>query len=101
MKVDYDSEADAILIEIEDVEHWDRGVQIDDAEYCDVAFRGDRPVAISLRYPREGLHLLDAAAERFDLDSDALKVGTQAALTLPDREITIEIGPRRVVGAAA
>ena len=100
MKVDYDSEADAILIEIEEVDHWDRGVLIDDADYCDVAFRGGRPVAVSLRHPQEELGLLDKAAERFDLDADALRAVTRAALTLPDREITLEIGTQRAVGRA-
>jgi hypothetical protein len=101
MKADYDSEADAILIEIEDVDHWDRGVMIDDTDYCDVAFQGDRPVAVSLRYPREELRLLDRAADRFALDADALKAAARAALDLPDREITIEVGRRRSVAAAA
>jgi hypothetical protein len=98
MKADYDSEADAILIEIEEVDHWDRGVLIDDADCCDVAFQGGRPVAVSLRHPREELSLLDKAAERFSLDADALLAAARAALVLPDREITLEIGTQRAVG---
>jgi hypothetical protein len=98
MKADYDSEADAILIEIDEVDHWDRGEAVDDAMYCDVAFRSGRPVAVSLRYPREELRLLDDAADRFELDADALRAAAQAALTLPDREITIDVGPQRLIG---
>ncbi|HVS99517.1 MAG TPA: hypothetical protein VHE08_03295 [Solirubrobacterales bacterium] len=101
MKADCDSEADAVLIELEKVDQWDRGVLIDDAMYCDVAFRGDRAVAVSLRYPREELRLLDDAAERFEFDADVLRAATEAALGLPDREVTIEVGPRRLVGRAA
>jgi hypothetical protein len=100
MKADYDSEADAILIEIESVDQWDRSAQIDDDMLCDVAFRSDRPVAVSLRYPREELRLLDEAADRFGLDAGGLRAAAQAALALPDREVTIEAGPRRLVGEA-
>jgi hypothetical protein len=100
MRADYDSEADAILIEIEEVDHWDRGVVIDDAMYCDVAIRKDQPVAVSLRYPREELCLLDEAADRFDLDGNALKAAARVALALPDREITIEVGRKRSVDSA-
>lgn len=101
MKADYDSEADAILIELEEVDHWDRGVQIDEAMFCNVALRDDRAVAVSLRYPREELDLLDDAAERFKLDAGALRTAARAALDLPDREVTIEVAPRRLVGRPA
>ncbi len=101
MKADHDSEADAILIEIEEVDRWDRGVVIDDAMSCDVAFRADRPVAVSLRYPEEEFRLLDVAAHRFDLDADSLRAAAGVALTLPDREITIEVGRQRSAGSAA
>ncbi|MBS1888063.1 MAG: hypothetical protein JSU06_12840 [Actinobacteria bacterium] len=40
---------------------------IDEAMFCDVAFTGERPVAVSLRYPREEPRLLDDVAERFKL----------------------------------
>jgi hypothetical protein len=100
MKADYDSEADAIMIEIEEVDHWDHGVLIDDAEFCDVAFQKGRPVAICLRYPRTELRLLDEAADRFDLDGEALRAATGVALALPDREITIEVGRERRVDSA-
>lgn len=100
MKADYDSEADAILIEIESVDHWDRSAQIDEDMFCDVAFRDGRPVAVSLLYPREELRLLDEAADRFELDAGVLRAAAQAALALPDREVTVEAGPRRLVGEA-
>jgi hypothetical protein len=94
MKADYDSEADAILIEIEEVDHWDNGVSIDDAMYCQVAFRDRRPVGVTLRYPREEMHLLGRAAERFGLDAVGLLATTQAALAAPDHEVRVEVDPR-------
>jgi hypothetical protein len=100
MKADYDSKADAVLIEIEEVDHWDHSAQIDHDMFCGVAFRDDRPVAVSLRYPREELRLLDDAADRFELDGGELRAATQAALALPDRVVTVEAGPRRLVGEA-
>jgi hypothetical protein len=47
--------------------------------------------------------LLAKAAERLDLDAgaDALQAATRAALTLPDREITLEIGTQRAIGRAS
>jgi hypothetical protein len=100
MKADYDSEADAILIELEEVDHWDDEVQIDEAMFCGVALTGERAVAVSLRYPREELDLLNAAAKRFGLNATALAAATQAALAAPDRVVTIEIGRRRLANEA-
>jgi uncharacterized protein YuzE len=99
MKAEYDSEADAILIELEEVDHWDNEVRIDDAMYCGVAFKEHRVVGLSLRYPRRELQLLDKAAERFHLDSIALTATTQAALAAPDQVVTVDVNPRVLAGA--
>lgn len=74
---------------------------IDEAMFCNVAFRGDRAVAVSLCYPREEPDLLDAAAQRFRLDAGALRTAAQAALDLPDRGVMVEVAPRRLVGRPA
>jgi hypothetical protein len=94
MKADYDSEADAILIEIEEVAHWDNAAAIDDAMYCQVAFRDGRPVGVSLRYPREEMRLLERAAEQFGLDALGLLATTQAALAAPDHEVRVDVDPQ-------
>jgi hypothetical protein len=101
MKADYDSEADAILIELEEVDHWDHDVRIDDAMFCGVAFRHERPVGVSLRYPREELRLLEVAAKRFGLDATALVATTQTALAAPDRPVTVEVGSRLAAAKTA
>ncbi len=46
---DFDEGADAILIELEEVDHWDDEVRIEDAMFCGVAFRHECPVGVSLR----------------------------------------------------
>ncbi len=100
MKADYDSEADAILIELEEVDHWDDDVRVDDEMFCGVAFSGGRPVGVSLRYPREEVGLLKVAAEQFGLNAAALVAATQAALAAPDHEVVIEVGRRHLVDEA-
>jgi uncharacterized protein YuzE len=94
MKAEYGSEADAILIELEEVDSWDDEVRIDEAMFCGVAFRHKRLVGVSLRYPQEELRLLEVAATRFGLDATALTATTQAALAAPDRPVTVEVGSR-------
>ncbi len=101
MKADYDSEADAILIELEEVDHRDDEVRVDDAMFCGVAFLRKRPVGVSLRYPREEMQLLEVAARRFGLDATALVATTQAALAAPDRPVTVEVGSRLAVAKTA
>jgi hypothetical protein len=93
MKADYDSEADAVLIEFEDVARWDEDVRVDDAQLCGVAISGKRPVALTLRSPAEHLDLLREASRRFGLDAMALTATVQAALAAPDHEVTVEVNP--------
>jgi hypothetical protein len=88
MKADYDSRADAILITLEEVDGWEDEVGIDDAHLCGVALRDERPVAVSLRYPREQSSLLWKAARRFDLDAAALDSILELALSAPDKVVT-------------
>lgn len=101
MRADYDSEADAILIELEEVDRWDDEVSIDEAMFCGVAFRTGRPVGVSLRYPREEFRLLQSAAKRFGLDATALEATTQAALAAPDHIVTVDVNPRVLAGSEA
>jgi hypothetical protein len=88
MKADYDSEADALSIELIDVDRWDDGGELDE-HYCTVAFSKGRPANIGLLHPSENLHLLEVAADRFDLDPDDLIAAAKAALAAPDRAVTL------------
>jgi len=90
MRADYDSQADALLIELCQVERFDRGEQVDD-DFCNVGIVDDRVVALELLYPAEHLDLLEVAAERYDLDGTALLAATRAALAVPDRLVVMEV----------
>ena len=61
---------------------------------CIVWFHDDRPESIQLLGADRDITPLDEAAERFDLDAEALRAAARAALTAPDREIRIEVGKR-------
>lgn len=88
MKAYFDSEANAVSIDLLDVDHWDDGDEFDEY-YCTVAFSKDRLVNIGLLYPSEKLHLLGDVAERYDLDASKLIAAARAALAAPDRTVTI------------
>ena len=96
MKADYDSQANALSIDLIDVPHWDDGEEIDDS-FCNVAFSGGRPANVELLNPGEHLELLEVVADRYDLDAVALRVTAEAALALPDRPVTLDIGARTAV----
>jgi hypothetical protein len=92
MKADYDSEADALSIELVEVDRWDYGEDVDGS--CHVVFAGDRPVNVELLSPRDHLDLLAVAAEQYELDGGALLAAAQAALAAPDRPVELGIGVR-------
>jgi hypothetical protein len=93
MRADYDSKADALMIELRRVERFDRGEQVDD-DYCNVGIVDDRVVALELLYPAEHLGLLKVAAELYDLDGTALAAAAKAALTAPDRLVVMDVAGR-------
>ena len=99
MRVDYDSEADALDIELFPFEHFERQESVDDT-YCQVGFAKGAPASIELLNPADQLPLIDAAAERYDLDAGALKAAARAALAAPDRVIEIEVGASLATVAA-
>ncbi len=88
MKADYDSEANAVSIDLLDVDYWDDGGEFDE-NYCTIAFSEGRVVNIGLLHPSENLHLLEAVAERYELDADCLTAAVKAALAAPDRKVSI------------
>lgn len=88
MKADYDSQANAVSIDLLDVDHWDDGGEFDE-NYCTVAFSKGRVANIGLLYPSDNLHLLEAVAESYNLDPDRLVDAAKAALAAPDRAVTL------------
>lgn len=91
MRADYDSQAEALSIDLAKVDRWDDSDPIDDT-YCHVALRDGHPVNIELLNPRERLSLLEAVADKYGLDAVALRVAAEAALAGPDRPITLDVG---------
>ena len=93
MKADYDSKADALSIDLVPPCHWDYNEEV--TSTVNVAIAGDKPVNVELLYPHLGIdEPLRAAAERFDLDEEALIAAARAAIAAPDREVTVEVGVR-------
>ena len=88
MKADFDSEADALAIELIDVDRWDDGDGFDE-NYCNLGFYEGRLVYIGLLCPSDNLHLLKAVSETYDLDAEELIAAAKAALAAPDRVVTI------------
>lgn len=88
MKAYYDSEANAVSIDLLDVNYWDDGGEFDE-NYCTIAFSRGRVANIGLLYPSRNLHLLEAVGERYSLEADRLIAATKAALAAPDRTVTI------------
>jgi hypothetical protein len=90
MKADYDSEADALSIELTQFKRYDRQESVD-SDNCHVGVVAGRPVDIELLYPARHLDLLGIAAERYNLDAEALLAAAKAALAAPDRLITMDL----------
>jgi hypothetical protein len=91
MRADYDSEADALDIELTPFEHFERQEQVHDS-YCTVGFSGGRLVDVKLLTPAEHLDLLAVVAERYEQDGSALLAAAKAALAAPDRVVQLEVG---------
>jgi len=87
MKAYFDSEANAVSIDLATVDYWDEGDEFDEY-YCTVAFTKGRLVNVGLLYPSEKLHLLEAVANSYNLDASLLIAAAKAALATPDQEVT-------------
>ena len=93
MRADYDSEADALDIELVRFERLEGQDSVDDT-YCQVGFSAGMPASIELLNPAGHLDLLEVAADRYDLDGPALLAAAQAALAAPDRIVDLQVGAR-------
>lgn len=93
MRADYDSEADALDIELVRFNLLEGQDSVDDT-YCQVGFAGGLPASIELLVPAEHLDLLDVVASRYNLDGVALLAAAKAALAAPDRIVDLEVGAR-------
>lgn len=94
MKADYDSEANALWIALNDSRHTAYNKEID--YRCRVLFDGlDRPMGVEVLFLDKPYdEFLRTAAQRFDLDAEALIGIARAAVAAPDREVTMHVGVR-------
>ena len=93
MKADYDSKANAMSIDLTGAASWEHCEQV--ADRVNVAIANGRPVNVEILYPTKGIdEPLRAAAERYDLDAEALIAAARAALAAPDRTITLDVAVR-------
>lgn len=90
MRASYDSEADALSIDLLAVDRWHTGDQIDDT-YCSVALANGRPANVELIAPLDHLDLLATVARRYSLDGDELAAVARAALAAPDRSVAVAV----------
>jgi hypothetical protein len=88
LKAYFDSEANAVSIDLLDVEYWDDGGEFDEY-YCTVGFSKGRVANVGLLYPSEHFDLLKAVADRYNLDPKKLIAAAKAALATPDRTVTL------------
>lgn len=96
IRADYDSEADALSIELRRSKRYDHQEQVDD-DYCNVGIVDGQAVDVELLYPASHLDLLEIAAERYDLDAVALRAAAQAALAAPDRLVVLNVAEHAAV----
>ena len=90
MRAEYDSQADAVSIDLIETAAWDGADAIDD-DYCTVSLSGERVANVELLAPAEHLGLLRIAAERHGLDAQALEAAAKSALAAPDRAVILDV----------
>ena len=90
MRAEYDSRADALSIDLVQVDAYERGEGVDE-DFCTVSFADGRPVNVELISPSEHLDLLTRAAEQFDLDGEAIEAAARSALAAPDRTVVLDV----------
>lgn len=93
MKAAYDSEANALSIDLVDADRWAYSDEVQPR--VNVAIADGRPVNVELLYPDMGLEEpLQAAAGQYGLDTEALIAAARAAIAAPDRVVTVEVALR-------
>jgi hypothetical protein len=95
MKADYDSKANALSIDLIEVDRWENSEAV--GSRVNIAIADDVPVNIELLYPDLGLEEpLVAVAARYGLDIEALIAAARAAVAAPDRTVTLDVSVRAV-----
>ena len=95
MRVDYESDCDTIQITLDQVGHLSGGSDVVGGGAVIVSYEERRPAMIDVIGTRNGFEApLRLAAERNDLDAEALLAAARAALAAPDRMVELDVGVR-------
>ncbi len=96
LKADYESRADTIQITLEDVDHLSGGSDEVENGAVIVGFCDGRPALVDVIGTRKHdfEKPLRTAAERYELDAEALIAISRATLAAPDRPVRLELGAR-------
>jgi hypothetical protein len=96
MKADYDSEGDTIQITLKDVNRLSGGADVVENGAVIIGFSDGCPALVDVIGTREHdfEKPLRVAAERHNLDSEALIAISHAALAAPDRPVRLDVGAR-------
>lgn len=95
MKADYESRFDTIQITLEAEGRLSGGSDVIDNGRVIVSFYENRPAMIDVIGTRNGFEdSLRVAAERNQLDAEALIAISRAALAAPDRPVELDVGAR-------
>lgn len=90
MRADYDKVADTIQIELESVDRLDGDVA--DIPGVLVGIRDQKPVLVDVVGTDARVdERLRAVGEQFALDAEALIAAARAALSAPDRAVTLDV----------
>jgi hypothetical protein len=91
MRADYDKTADTIQIELEPADRLDGDIA--PAPGVLVGIRDEKPVLIDVLGTGAGVEeRLTTVGKRFELDAEALVAVARAALSAPDRAVTVDVG---------
>jgi hypothetical protein len=91
VRADYDKTADTIQIELEPADRLDGDVATVPGVL--VGIRDEKPVLIDVLGTGVGVEeRLTTVGKRFELDAEALVAVARAALSAPDRAVTVDVG---------
>lgn len=97
MKVDYESACDTIQITLGEEDRLSTGSDVVGGGAVIVSYCRDRPAMVDVIGTRNGFEApLRVAAERNDLDAEALIAAARAALAAPDRIVELAVSARAV-----
>lgn len=95
MTADYESAYDTIQITLGEVDHLNGGSDVIENGAVVVGYCEGRPAMIDILGTRNGFEkALSVAAERNELDAEALIAASKAAIAAPDRPIQLDVGAR-------